>query len=257
MELNLRGRRVLITGGSKGIGLAVAHGFAAEGCDVHLVSRSEQHLEEAKAAIQAKANVVVSVQPLDLSDSANLPSLCEGCPDPDIVVNNAGAIPGGDVHSVDESTWRTAWDLKVFGYINLTREYQRRMSERGSGVIVNVIGLAGERHDALYVAGSAGNASLIAFTRAVGSVSLDHGVRVVGVNPGPVLTDRIITLYRKRAQDEHGDESRWQDYFKKLPMGRPAQPEEVADLVVFLGSARASYISGTVVTLDGGTSLRS
>ncbi len=256
MELNLRQRSVLITGGSKGIGLAVARGFAAEGCDLHLVSRDAGNLEAARDSILSNHNVAVTVHAIDLSDSDNLQQLRAGCPQPDILVNNAGAIPGGDLSSVDEATWRDAWDLKVFGYINIMREYYQRMCTRGHGVIVNVIGLAGERPDARYVAGSAGNASLMAVTRALGSVSLDEGVRVLGVNPGPVSTERVVTLFKTRAQEEHGDESRWREYFERLPPGRPASPEELADLVVYLASGRASYISGTVVTLDGGQSGR-
>ena len=102
----------------------------------------------------------------------------------------AGAIPGGDLQSIDEVRWREAWDLKVFGYINMTRAFLDAMEQRGSGVIINVTGLAADRTDAGYVAGTAGNAGLNAFTRAVGGRSLSHGVRVLAVSPGPVATDR-------------------------------------------------------------------
>ena len=137
---------------------------------------------------------------------------------------------------VDETRWREAWDLKVFGYINTTRQFYRRMRERGHGVIVNVIGLAGEKFDAGYIAGTTGNASLMAFTRGIGSTSIDHGVRILGVNPGAVETDRIRTLLTTRAESELGDGSRWQELFSKLPLGRAASVEEVANVVVFLAS---------------------
>lgn len=256
MDLELSGCTVLITGGSKGIGRAVADGFAAQGCSVHLVARTASDLEAAAVDIRAGGARKVTLHPMDLSDSANVAKLLDRAGDADIVVNNAGAIPGGDLDAVDEDTWRSAWDLKVFGYINMTRAFYARMRSRGAGVIVNVIGLAGERPSAGYVAGSAGNASLMAFTRAVGSTSLEHGVRVVAVNPGPVETDRLVTLMRTRAQAEHGDPERWREYLSGLPMGRAAYPGEVADLVLFLASPRASYISGAVVTLDGGLSSR-
>ena len=252
LELGLAGRSVLITGSSKGIGLACAHGFAAEGCDVHLVSRTAADLEQARADIAGRYQVQVATSALDLSESANVDRLVETVPDVDILVNNAGAIPAGDIDDVDESRWREAWDLKIYGYINMTRAFLARMRARGSGVIINDIGTGGEKLDYNYIAGAAGNASMMAFTRAIGSRSIYSGVRVVGVNPGPVETDRIQTMMRQKAINEFGDESRAQEYYANWPMERFAKPEEVADLIVFLASDRASYISGTVVTIDGG-----
>jgi NAD(P)-dependent dehydrogenase (short-subunit alcohol dehydrogenase family) len=257
MELNLRGKTALVTGASKGIGLAIAHLLAEEGCSLHLVARTEAALQAARQAIQSRHNVGVSLHPLDLAVGSSVDRLAEACgADTDILVNNAGAIPGGALDMIDERKWRDAWDLKVFGYVNMTRAFLARMKARGGGVIVNVVGLAGEKHDYGYVAGSAGNASLIAFTRAVGSRSIDDGVRVVGVNPGATETDRIVTLMRTRAEREFGDPTRWLDYMKKLPLGRAAKPEEIAGLVAFLASERAAYISGVVYTVDGGAGAR-
>lgn len=257
MDLELKGKTALVTGASKGIGLGVAEVLAGEGVHLHLAARTEADLRAARERIESAHGVGVTIHPADLSQSSAVKELAQACGDVDILVNNAGAIPGGDLHKVDEETWREAWDLKVFGYINMTREFLRRMEARGSGVIVNVVGLAGERPDAGYVAGSAGNASLIAFTRAVGGRSLDQGVRVLAVNPGATETERIVRLFRTRAQAEFGDESRWAEFMGRQPMGRAATVREVADTVVFLASPRASYISGTVVTVDGGSSGRS
>ncbi|MGE0719959.1 MAG: SDR family oxidoreductase [Alphaproteobacteria bacterium] len=256
MDLGLAGRTVLVTGASKGIGRAVAAGFAAEGCDVHLVARGADTLAEAAAAIRARHQVKVTTHALDLASPGAAEQLAAACPDADILVNNAGAIPGGSLDRIDEMRWRTAWDLKVFGYVNLTRAFHERMKARRAGVVVNVIGLAGERFDYGYIAGSTGNAGLMAFTRALGSYSLEHGVRVVGVNPGAVQTDRIVQLMRARAEAEHGDPERWREFFKHLPMGRPATAEEVADIVVFAASPRAGYVSGVVWTVDGGAAAR-
>ena len=256
MDLNLNGKTALVTGASKGIGLAVARALAAEGCNLHLVARSKETLEAAREAVRKRHQIAVALHPLDLSRSESVAQLAESCRDIDILINNAGAIPGGTLEMIDEACWRAAWDLKVFGYINLTRAFLALMEKRGRGVIVNVVGLAGEKLDAGYIAGSAGNASLIAFTKAVGSTSLDKGVRVLGCNPGPVETDRIVTLMKTRAEREFGDAGRWQEYLKKLPLGRAAKAEEVADLVAFLASDRAAYISGTVTNIDGGLGAR-
>ena len=130
------------------------------------------------------------------------------------------------------------------------------MCGRGRGVIVNVIGNCGERPDPEIIIGTITNAGLMGFTRALGSVSPQHGVRVLGVNPGPTMTERLELLMRKKALDRTGDGENWRELVAPLPFGRAATPDEVADLVVFAASARASYISGTVLTVDGGVSAR-
>lgn len=256
MKLGLEGRSVLITGASKGIGLATARAFAAEGCSLHLAARSGEALEAARDELTRQHGVSVTVHPLDLSVSENMVELARQCPDADILVNNAGEVPSGPIESLSEADWRRGYDLKLFGYINLTREMYLRMKERRSGVIINDIGNSGENWDYNYIAGSTGNAALMAFTKALGGASLDYGVRVVGVNPGPVKTDRMVKINKRRAIDLYGDDSRWQEMTSHFPGGRPAEAEEVADLMVFLASPRAAYISGTVVTIDGGIASR-
>lgn len=257
MDLNLRGRKALVTGASKGIGFATAKALAQEGCDVILVSRTVADLASARERILAAANVSVVVEPLDMSQSASASTLARKYPDIDILVNNAGAIPGGSVEDVDEQRWRAAWDLKVFGYINLTREFFRLMKARGNGVIVNIIGAAGEKMNANYIAGSAGNASLMAFTRALGGVSPKYGVRVVGINPGPVATERHVMLTKLEAKNRFGDPERWQDLEKALPFGRAATPEEIAAMAAFLASDLSGFTTGTIITIDGGLAHRS
>ncbi len=193
---------------------------------------------------------------MDLSSDAAMRDLAGRVGEIDVLVNNAGDIPSGPLEAVDDAAWRHGFDLKVFGYISLTRLYWEQMKARRAGVILNDIGNSGENFDARYIAGSTGNASLMAFTRALGGVSLDHGVRVVGINPGPVATDRMIKLMQRRAKDSFGDEGRWQELFANYPGGRPATAEEIADLMLFLASPRAGYISGTIVTIDGGIAAR-
>ncbi len=256
MELDLAGRKALVTGASKGIGRATAQALAAEGCDLVLVARGADALAEAREAIRDAHNVGVTIVPLDLSHGDAARRLAGDFPDIDILVNNAGAIPGGTVEEIDEARWRQAWDLKVFGYVNLTRAYFALMKARKRGVIVNIIGSAGERLDAAYIAGSSGNASLMAFTRALGAAAPDHGIRVVGINPGPVATDRLVSLLKKRAQDRLGDAERWRELVKPMPFGRAATPEEIAAMAAFLASDRSGYTTGTIVTIDGGLAHR-
>lgn len=256
MDLNLRGRTALVTGASKGIGLAIARGLAGEGCNLHLASRSAADLEAARARILADAQVEVRCHALDLSDTASVEELARRCGDVDILVNNAGAIPAGRLLGVDAAKWRKAWDLKVFGYIDLSRAIYAGMRQRRSGVIINVIGLAGERMKADYIAGSTGNAALMAFTRALGGESVDSGVRVVGVNPGQIETERLRSALEQRAAKMLGDAGRWMEFVKNPPLGRLGRPEEIADVVAFLASDRASFISGTIVTVDAGRSAR-
>lgn len=256
MELGLRGRKALVTGASKGIGRACAEILAEEGCDVVLVSRTAADLEAVRAKIVGEHNVSVRFFALDLSDSRNIDRLAAECADTEILVNNAGAIPGGNIGQIDEARWRQAWDLKVFGYINMTRRFYALMAERKRGVIVNIIGAAGENPDSEYVAGSTGNASLMAFTRAMGGTAPRDGLRVLGINPGPVMTERLVTLMKTRAQTNFGDPEKWNELMKPLAFGRAAKPEEIAAMAAFLASERSGYTTGTIVTIDGGGSSR-
>jgi 3-oxoacyl-[acyl-carrier protein] reductase len=256
MDLKLSGRTALVTGGSRGIGLGVAQALAAEGCHLHLSSRSTADLDAARAKILAAHKVNITCHALDLGVSENARKLGQACRDIDILVNNAGAIPQGTLTKLEEKTWREAWDLKVFGYINLSREIYSAMCEKKRGVILNVIGGAGERPTAGYIAGSMANAGLMAFSRALGAESPGHGVRVLGLNPSATATDRGMTRWRNQAKQEFGDPERWREFTKSFPFGRPASVEEVADVIVFLCSDRASYVSGTIISVDGGAAAR-
>ena len=252
MDLKLSGKTALITGASKGIGAGVAQGLAEEGCHVHIVSRTISDLEAFAKTLRENTDVEVTTHAFDLSDGENVNKLINSAGVPDILINNAGAIPAGDLLSIGEDRWREAWDLKVFGYINMCRAFYGAMKDRGHGTIVNVTGLAADRTDAGYVAGTAGNASLNAFTRAVGGRSLNDGVRILSVSPGPVATERLINLMKSKAKAEQGDPKSWQSYLANLPLGRAASVQEVADVVVFMASERAKYVNGSVVNIDGG-----
>ncbi len=251
MDLGLQGKRALVTGGSKGIGRASAELLAEEGCDVVLVARDPATLAEAAHAVRARRQVNVSVIAADLSRQEEVLRIAAAAGPVDLLVNNAGAIPPGGLLAVDNATWRAAWDLKVFGFIALTQALYPMLRDR-QGVVVNVIGAAGEQFDPGYIAGSAGNAALMAFTRALGRGGHKDGVRAVGINPGPVATERLERLLRHRATAELGDADRWMQLCKGMPYGRPATPAEIANAVAFLASPRSAYTNGTILTINGG-----
>lgn len=256
MQLDMSGRSALVTGSSRGIGLAVAETLAAAGCELHLNARSADDLEHARQSIRGRHDVPVATHPADLSDRGALQALANECRGVDILVNNAGAVPTGPIEEVSDDAWRDGFDLKVFATVSLTRELYVAMKQRRSGVIVNVIGNCGERPDPEIIVGTLANTGLMGFTRALGAASPAFGVRVLGVNPGPTATDRLIMLMRKKAQDRTGDPQRWPELTDPLPFGRAATPDEVAQVVAFAASEAASYISGTVLTVDGGVAAR-
>ncbi len=257
MDLRLQGKTALITGGSKGIGRAIAACLAEEGCHLHLAARNTEDLETCASELRAKYSATVTIHPMYLSIGDNAVALVAACADVDILVNNAGAIAAGSISDIDEATWRGGWDLKVYGFVNLAREMYRAMKARGHGVILNVIGIAGgEVTEFNYIAGTTGNAGLAAFTRAMGGGSPVDNIRVLGINPGMTATERLVNLMRQNATNKGFDPDDWRQLTTTMPFGRLAEPEEVADLCTFLVSDRAAYISGTVVTIDGGLSAR-
>lgn len=252
MELNLNNKTALITGASKGIGKAIAESLANEGCNLVLTARSGDKLNELKTELQKRYNISVEVIAIDLSQKNAVEKVTEFCGKIDILINNAGAIPPGNLSDVDEDTWREAWNLKVFGYINLTRLIYNKMKTVKKGVILNIIGSAGQKPMYNYIAGTTANAGLMAFTKALSNGSTANGIRVLGINPGFTTSDRLITMMKGKAKEQFNDEERWEELFKDLPFERAAKAEEVADLTTFLVSPKCSYISGTIITIDAG-----
>ncbi|HKA80492.1 MAG TPA: short-chain dehydrogenase/reductase [Xanthobacteraceae bacterium] len=254
MDLGLLGKTAVITGGSKGIGFAIAEEFAREGVDLHLSARSGDDLRRAAADLTGRFGARVDIHPVDLSDRAARDAFARECAHVDILVNCAGAIPGGGLDQVGEDAWRAAWDLKLFGYVGITRIIYEEMCRRRRGVIINIVGVGGLMTNAGYICGGPSNAALINFTISLGGASVRHGVRVCGVNPGPVDTERMA--YLRRIQEE-GVPARERDewrkrYFDKMAYGRGARSDEISGAVAFLASDRASYISGAMLTIDGG-----
>jgi NAD(P)-dependent dehydrogenase (short-subunit alcohol dehydrogenase family) len=251
MDLELRGKRALVTGGSKGIGRAVAERLAEEGCDLVIVSRTAEALEAVAADIRSRFQVGATVIPADLSRQDEVERVAATAGDIDILVNNAGAIPRGDLLALDNAAFRAAWDLKVFGYISMCRAFYERLKAR-RGAIVNVIGAASDWLDPDYIAGSVGNAALVAFTTALGKAAARDGFRVAAVNPGSTATDRMVNRLRAQAADKLGDADRWEELTRSLPYGRAIKPEEIAAAVAFLASPLSAYTTSAVLKIDGG-----
>lgn len=256
MDLNLKDKRVLITGASQGIGEGLARAFAGEGCHLHLTARSRPNLEKIRSEILGQSPVQVSIQAIDMTAPGAIGQIVEAAGEVDILINNAGTVPSGNLWQVDAKAWHDGWALKGFGYVDLTRAIYPRMKARGGGVILNNIGNGGEICDPQYIAGATANASLMAFTRALGGTSLDDNIRVIGINPGPVDTSRIYNMLKKRAQTQFGDESRYEELLQLYPLKRPAHVREITDLFLFLASERSGYTSGTIITVDGGIASR-
>ena len=252
MDLGLEGKHALITGASRGIGEAIARRLAEEGCRLTLAARSADGLAALRDELAAAHGVRVNDIAIDLTEDGAPARLAAAAGPVDILINNAGAIPPGRLHEIGGAEWRAVWDLKLFGYIDLTRAVYPAMAASGGGAIVNICGASGERPKANYICGATANAALMAFTRALGGDSMNDGIRVVALNPGPTETEHLVRLTRNSAAEKLGDPERWRELWAPLPDGRTATVDEIADTAAFLASPRSSYTSGTVVTVDGG-----
>jgi NAD(P)-dependent dehydrogenase (short-subunit alcohol dehydrogenase family) len=257
MELGLRGKVAIVTGASKGIGKAIAEALAAEGVHLALCARGQSLLEEVAAALRQRTDVQVLPVAADLSTLAGVQTLVRATlhqfGSVDILVNNAGAIRPGSLLSKPDEDWQTDWALKVFGYVRLTREIFPLLRDKGGGRIINIIGTAGRQPNAGYLAGGGANAALMNMTKALADEGAPCNILVNAINPGPIRTERWDMMMNRLAAERHEPpqevEAVW---LRDNPLKRPGEPEEVAALAVFLASARASYINGVIIPVDGG-----
>ena len=251
MNLDLTGRRVLITGGSKGIGLACARAFLDEGARVAIVSRSPENL----AAARERLGPVVAGAG-DLSDAVRAGEVVREVTDAlggiDVLVTSAGAARRTPPDELTPAAWRTAMDAKYFSYINVIDPVIKDMGARRDGVIINIIGNGGKMAAPTHLPGGAANAALMLATVGLASVYASRNVRVLALNPGLTRTSRVTEGMAADAKAQRIEpEEALRRAIDRIPMGRMAEPEEVAALTVFAASPRASYLTGVVITMDG------
>jgi 3-oxoacyl-[acyl-carrier protein] reductase len=252
MDLELSGKTAIVTGGSKGIGRATALRFVAEGASVLICARGQEALDETAALARNTEGARIETVAADLTRPEDIRRVVARAEDAfgriDILVNNAGSARPGDFFKITDDDWRADFELKFYGYIRMAREVMPRMARERGGVIINVIGTGALRPSAGYMVGGAANAALNHFTKSLADEGAKHGVRVVGVNPGPILTERLRLFAERGARGANPDEI----YARMTPLKRPGKPEEVADLVCFLASPRGAFIHGANITIDGG-----
>lgn len=251
MDLGLSGRLALVTGGSRGIGLACAAALLAEGTRVAIVSRSREPIGQALAGLPGATGYTA-----DLSDAQAAERLVEQVEDElggiDILVNSAGAARRTPPDDLDASHWHAAMEAKFFPYIHVADPAVKRMAQRGRGVIVNVIGMGGKVASPAHLPGGSANAALMLATVGLGHAYAARGVRVVGLNPGLTRTGRVSEGMRAQAALDGVTETQaLEAAIRRIPLGRMAEPEEIAQVVAFLASDRASYLTGIVIAMDG------
>lgn len=259
MDLQLTGQHVLITGGSKGIGLACARAFLREGARVSLVSRDAANLERAASALRADfadAATRVQTQAADMSDAAGalaaLDAIEQRAGAVQVLVNSAGAAKRTPPDELTPQAWHDAMDAKYFSTIHMLDPLVKRMAARGGGAIVNVVGAGGKVASPIHMPGGAANAALMLVSAGMAAAYAARGVRVNAVNPGLTLTERLKEGMAADARLQGiSPEEALQRATARLPLGRIAEPAEIADAVLFLASARASYITGAILAMDG------
>ena len=255
MDLGLAGRVVLVTGASKGIGLACAAAFLAEGARVAMVSRSRANLDAALATLPTAtgAPLAIAADMIDANAARDAVDAVESQVGPiDVLVNSAGAARRYPPAELNAAAWHAAMDAKFFSYIHPTDVVVKRMAARGRGAIVNIIGMGGKVASPVHVPGGAANAALMLVTVGLAAAFAASGVRVNAISPGQTLTDRVNEGFEaeSRMTGKAIEDVRRQSE-ARIPMGRMGTPQELAQLAVFLASDRASYVTGAIVPMDG------
>ena len=257
MDLELRDKVALVTGASKGIGKAVALGLAAEGARVIVVARDVGLLDKVAAECRDRSRREAVAIAADLSRLDEVERVARAANDRlgciDILVNNAGAIRGGAFLQIADAQWIEDWNLKLLGYIRMARAIFPYMQLQGGGRICNVVGAAARNPTAGYLTGGAANAALINFTKGLSDLGAPAKILVTAVSPAATRTERWDSLMAQQAATSGRSVQELQaEAEAPYKLGRIATPEDIADMVCFLVSARASFVTGVCITVDGG-----
>jgi NAD(P)-dependent dehydrogenase (short-subunit alcohol dehydrogenase family) len=251
MDLGLQGKTALVTGGSKGIGLACAKLLASEGARIAICSRSRANVDAALAELPSAFGITADLRSADEAAKV-VDTVWRELGSLDILVTSAGAAKRTPPQELSPLAWHEAMDSKYFSYINVIDPAVKKMAARGAGVIVNIIGSGGKVAAATHLPGGAANAALMLATVGLASAYAGRGLRIVGVNPGLTHTGRVDTAMKAVAASEGiSEHEALRRATAAIPMGRLADPEEVASVVAFLCSAQASYLTGIIISMDG------
>jgi 3-oxoacyl-[acyl-carrier protein] reductase len=256
MDLGLDGKVVLVTGGSKGIGKAVARGLLQERAKVAICARTKSELDAAAAELAKGGGEVFAVAG-DLTREGEVQKIVDAVVTRferiDVLINNAGAAPGGLLLDLTEDDWHRALELKFLGYVRCMKAVIPHMLRQGGGRIVNIVGNDGVKPIGVELTPSAANAADLAVTIALAEQYGRHNICINAINPGPVATERwdglISGIARVRGISVADAQKRAET---SIPLGRICTPEEVANVAVFVASERASFMNGALITLDGG-----
>ena len=257
MDLKLTGKTALVTGGSEGIGKGIALALAREGVDIAICARRKQPLEAAANEIAKESGRKILAIPADLTKDDDAKKFVaqshEALGRVDILVNNAGSAPGGVIEHLSEADWTQALQLKFMGYVRCLRYVLPIMLRQGGGRVINLIGNDGVKPSYWEIAPGAANAAGQNLTLSLAGQYGKHNISFCAVNPGPVRTERWSGLVKAMSRDmKLSYEEADQLAPGSIPMGRIAEVEEVANLVVMLASPLMHMVNGTMIEIDGG-----